>query len=214
MQNLNIFIKILILKENFMKKKLLLTLSCLLISSTLIGCQPGPTGPIGVTGPSGDVGPTGPTGAQGETGKSAYELYCINHPEYEGDEEQWMQDLANGKFGTKVFHTVYFDVGYGINYPSQQILHGEQAIEPKDLVYYNYEISHWTYNNVPWSFKGFPVTQDICLKAVWTEKYPSTSPTSTPPDFGEPTFDSDGREIIDLTISTNYENCRSNIRWR
>ena len=164
-----------------MKKKLLLTLSCLLISSVLIGCQPGPTGPIGVTGPSGDVGPTGPTGAQGETGKSAYELYCINHPEYEGDEEQWMDDLLNGRLGSKEIYTVTFDTGCEIVVPSQEILRGEKAVQPEGIYRPGYVLSSWFYEDYYWLFDIYTVTCDITLVAAWTyvgsSNYDPTSAT-------------------------------------
>ena len=46
-------------------------------------------------------GPKGDTGAVGEDGKSAYELYIAAHPEYTGDEAQWLNDLGSGNLGTK-----------------------------------------------------------------------------------------------------------------
>ena len=39
--------------------------------------------------------------AKGEQGESAYEIYIKYHPEYEGDEEQWIDDLVNGRLKDK-----------------------------------------------------------------------------------------------------------------
>ena len=40
-------------------------------------------------------------GDPGAPGMSAYEIYLEYHPEYEGDEEQWMDDLVNGRLADK-----------------------------------------------------------------------------------------------------------------
>lgn len=41
-------------------------------------------------------GPQGEPGKDGEDGLSAYEIYLKYHPEYEGTEEDWINDLING----------------------------------------------------------------------------------------------------------------------
>ena len=38
---------------------------------------------------------------KGTQGDSAYQIYLKYHPEYEGDEEQWMDDLVNGRLADK-----------------------------------------------------------------------------------------------------------------
>ena len=48
-------------------------------------------------------GADGQDGADGTDGKSAYELYKEYHPYYEGDEEQWLIDLANGALAESSF---------------------------------------------------------------------------------------------------------------
>ena len=64
----------------------------------------GETGPQGEQGPQGDVGKDGMAGSDG---KSAYELYCDAYPEYEGTEEEWLDDLANGRLGEEeIFQTI------------------------------------------------------------------------------------------------------------
>lgn len=59
-----------------------------------------------VTGGIGDIDTgidaNGIQGETGESGQSAYELYIENYPDYEGDEQQWLDDLINGNLGTKV----------------------------------------------------------------------------------------------------------------
>ena len=50
-------------------------------------------------GPKGDKGDQGAVGPQGETGLSAYQIYLKYHPEYKGTEEQWINDLVNGRLG-------------------------------------------------------------------------------------------------------------------
>lgn len=54
----------------------------------------GPTGPAGEDGVDGEQGPVGPEGPQGEQGLSAYDIYLINYPGYEGTEAEWIQALA------------------------------------------------------------------------------------------------------------------------
>lgn len=51
----------------------------------LVGCQ------------NGADGTNGKDGIDGANGKSAYELYKENNPNYSGSEQQWLNDLANGK---------------------------------------------------------------------------------------------------------------------
>ncbi len=47
-----------------------------------------------------------------ENGKSAYDIYLEKNPEYSGDENQWIDDLAAGKLATKKEYSV---VSYGHN---------------------------------------------------------------------------------------------------
>ncbi|MGS0973579.1 MAG: hypothetical protein ACVCEJ_10195 [Candidatus Izemoplasmataceae bacterium] len=54
----------------------------------------GPTGPAGEDGVDGEQGPVGPEGPEGEQGLSAYDIYLINYPGYEGTEAEWIEALA------------------------------------------------------------------------------------------------------------------------
>ena len=42
-------------------------------------------------------------GKDGKDGKSAYELYKEQYPNYEGNEEQWLDDLINGRLSQKKY---------------------------------------------------------------------------------------------------------------
>ena len=48
---------------------------------------------------NGTSGKPGTDGKPGESGLSAYEIYIKYHPEYTGTEEEWINDLVNGKLG-------------------------------------------------------------------------------------------------------------------
>lgn len=105
---------------------------------------------------------------QKATAKSAYELYCETHPDYNKSEDEWLQDLVNGKLGDKEKYTVTFDSDGGTAVPSQTVLEGEKAIEPVAPTKSGYSFNEWTYNGNPWIFYGFAVTENITLKATWT----------------------------------------------
>ena len=110
---------------------------------------------------------------KGENGLSAYELYVSYHPEYKDSEEQWLDDLINGRLGNKEVHTVTFDSDGGSPVDTQTVLHGEKAIRPEAPTRDGYIFSDWVdeYND-HWVFNGFSITSDITLKAVWSEIYP------------------------------------------
>ncbi len=88
----------------------------------LAGCSPaksyvgpkGEKGEAGAQGPQGPAGKNGEDGKDGEDGKSAFEIYCAAHPEYEGDEAQWMDDLVNGKLADVEKCSVTFDPNDGL----------------------------------------------------------------------------------------------------
>ncbi len=70
-------------------------------------------------------------GAKGESGKSAYEIYTEYYVDYEGTEEEWINDLINGNLQTvpNKYQVIFYNFdGAIISY--QQIYHGESAVEP------------------------------------------------------------------------------------
>lgn len=113
------------------------------------------------------VAARGPKGDPGDNGKSAYELYCEAHPEYQGDEDQWLDDLINGRLGNKEVHTVHFETLGGSEIPDQQVYHGEKVSKPADPVKEDYEFVEWTYEGEPWVFFGYVVTEDMTLTAKY-----------------------------------------------
>ena len=112
-------------------------------------------------------GEQGNPGDKGDTGKSAYEQYIEAHPEYTKSEEEWLDDLINGRLATQQTHTVSFDTGEGSAIASQTVLHGEKATKPADPTRVGYTFEGWYYNGEPWSFYGFVVTGDMVIEARW-----------------------------------------------
>ena len=117
-------------------------------------------------------GQNGSDGSNGKDGKSAYEIYCEAHPEYEGDEAKWLDDLVNGNLGNKQIHTVTFNSNDGTPVETQFVLHGEKAVKPVSPTKEYYVFSDWVdENNDHWVFNGFSITSDITLNAVWEQEY-------------------------------------------
>lgn len=109
-------------------------------------------------------------GADGADGKSAYELYKEHHPEYMGDEKQWLYDLANGYLADVETHTVTFDANGGAPIPSvQEVKHGEKLERPEDPTLDGYVFDGWYYEGEKWAFIGYVVTEDMTLTAQWHE---------------------------------------------
>ena len=121
----------------------------------------------GEQGEQGAQGEKGDTGDKGNTGKSAYEQYLEAHPDYTKSEEEWLDDLLNGRLGVQTSHTVSFNTNGGGEIASQTIYHGEKASKPADPVKAGYTFEGWYYNNEPWSFVGHVVTSDMVIEARW-----------------------------------------------
>ena len=67
-------------------------------------------------------GDKGEKGDKGDDGLSAYEIYKKYHPEYQGTEEDWINDLAEGKLNSRV--TISFDTNGGNNIKPVTISYG------------------------------------------------------------------------------------------
>ena len=128
----------------------------------------GDTGAAGADGAKGDKGDKGDTGAAGADGKSAYEIYCEANPEYKGTEEQWLDDLVNGRLPNKTKHTVKFDSKGGTAIKDQTIVHGEKVARPANPEKTGYTFTEWSYQEERWSFPGYVVTEDMTLTAEYT----------------------------------------------
>ena len=124
-------------------------------------------GDQGEKGDEGEKGEKGDKGDKGDTGKSAYEQYKEAHPEYTGTEEEWLDDLLNGRLATQITHTVSFNTNGGTQVADQTIVHGEKATKPADPTKVGYTFEGWEYNGEPWSFYGYVVTSDMVINAVW-----------------------------------------------
>ena len=116
-----------------MKKNVSLLLVLLLVVTCclcLSACKDGADGKDGIDGVDGKDGkdftydmftpeqlealrgPQGQQGATGQSGLSAYELYKKQYPNYQGTEEQWLNDLASGALSTTKSYQV---ITYGKN---------------------------------------------------------------------------------------------------
>lgn len=99
--------------------------------------------------------------------KSAYQLYKESHPDYNKSEEEWLEDLVNGKLGDKEKYTVTFNSNGGSKVNPQVVLEGEKIKEPTKPTRLGYTFKEWTYQGSPWIFYGFVVTSDMQLDASW-----------------------------------------------
>jgi len=101
------------------------------------------------------------------TGKSPYQLYCESHPNYNKNEEEWLQDLINGKLGDKEKYEVTFNSNGGSSVDKQIVLESEYVVKPEDPTRLGYTFRNWTYNSTPWLFDIFTVNKNIGLFANW-----------------------------------------------
>ena len=114
---------------------------------------------------------TGINGSDGLDGLSAYEIYIKYHPEYQGSEEDWINDLVNGELGQKEVHTVKFNSNGGTPVDIQYVEHGEKIIKPENVTKEGCSLDGWYYQDEKWSFVGYVVTQDMTLEAKWLQNY-------------------------------------------
>ena len=112
-------------------------------------------------------GEKGDKGDRGEKGKSAYEAYIERHPEYTGDESQWLSDLVNGRLSDLAEYTVTFNTAGGSEIPAQKVKncgYVDLSVAPqKD----GYEFKGWTYKDCIWRAIDI-VIQDMTLEAKWS----------------------------------------------
>ncbi len=104
-------------------------------------------------------------------GKSAYEIYCENFPNYTGSEQQWLDDLINGRLGNKQTYTVQFDSQGGNFISTQYVEVGSKVAKPADPIKDGSVFQGWYIENELWSFVGYVVTEDITLTARWQFEY-------------------------------------------
>jgi uncharacterized repeat protein (TIGR02543 family) len=117
----------------------------------------------------GTKGVDGQDGADGEDGLSAYEIYIANYPDYQGDEEQWLEDLINGNLAEVQTFIVTFDSNGGTSVPSQQVKRLDKVTKPLDPTKTGYTFDGWYIGAERWVFSGYNVTENITLTARWVE---------------------------------------------
>ena len=67
----------------------------------------------------------------------------------------------------KEYNTVSFDTKGGTNVSPVKVEHGEKIDIPEDPVKPGHTFKGWTYQNEPWLFNFYVVTEDITLEANW-----------------------------------------------
>ena len=149
----------------------------------------GKDGVDGVNGSDGKDGINGSDGKDGVNGKSAYEIYKEKYG-YEGTEEQWLDDLVNGRLALKDKYTVTFDSDGGSEVKSQEVSDGKKANEPDAPTKTGYTFGGWFVKTTEWNFLAYTVTENVTLKAKWianeyTLKFNSNG----------------GNEIADMTVT-------------
>ena len=99
-------------------------------------------------------------------GKSAYEIYKENHPEYEGTESEWIEDLVNGNLREK--YTVKFNTNGGTAIETQKVSYGHLVTRPADdPTRTGYLFEGWYLNGEPFPFNSYQVFDDISIYAKW-----------------------------------------------
>ena len=112
------------------------------------------------------------TGDQGNDGKSAYDLYCEAHPEYTGTEEEWLDDLVNGRLGNKEKHTIKFYINQTL-YQTQEVEHGHllNRLDEDPLELGKVFDGWYSSDNEKWLFDRYPVYGDFNLFAQYTNEH-------------------------------------------
>jgi len=108
-------------------------------------------------------------GLDGENGLSAFEIFLIYYPEYEGTEEEWITDLIAGDIDMKTFYTVTFETDGGSPIESQIIEEGKKAIKPVAPTKSGHQFVDWFLGDERWIFIGYVVTENMTLMAEWQD---------------------------------------------
>ena len=109
-------------------------------------------------------------GSNGQDGLSAYEIYLLNNPNYEGDEVQWLNDLINGTLPNTDTYTISFESNGGTEFSSLiDVIHGSIVDLPMPERE-GYTFSGWFLGNGINDMQFFntsKVTSDLFLYARW-----------------------------------------------
>lgn len=139
----------------------------------------GQDGEKGEDGSQGPQGEPGQTGSQGDDGLSAYEIYIKYHPEYQGDEEQWIHDLVNGNLYEPAYYTLSFDTQGGDDIDSVNIPEGEAIGDylPASPYRDGYAFIGWSYDPLEYEKVDLfdTIEKDTTIYAFWeTDEKPIT----------------------------------------
>ena len=111
-------------------------------------------------------GPQGEPGKDGEDGLSAYEIYIKYHPEYEGTEEEWLEDLVNGDLREE--YKITFQTNGGSTIEPQYVKYGRLVTRPADdPTRTGYLFDGWYLGAELFPFNSYQVYDDLTLLAHW-----------------------------------------------
>ena len=111
-------------------------------------------------------GPQGEPGTDGEDGLSAYEIYIKYHPEYEGTEEEWLEDLVNGDLREE--YKITFQTNGGSTIEPQYVKYGRLVTRPADdPTRTGYLFDGWYLGAELFPFNSYQVYDDLTLLAHW-----------------------------------------------
>ena len=164
----------------------------------------GKDGVDGVNGSDGKDGINGSDGKDGVNGKSAYEIYKEKYG-YEGTEEQWLDDLVNGRLALKDKYTVTFDSDGGSEIGNQEVSDGKKANEPDAPTKTGYTFGGWFVKTTEWNFLAYTVTENVTLKAKWiANEYTLKFNSNGGNEIADMTVTYDGDYILPEPTKENY----------
>ena len=127
--------------------------------------------------------------AVAQNGKSAYELYCEQHPEYKGSEEDWISDLESGKL-RKI--TITFDTDGGTVIENITTTFGSY-IQVSVPVKTGFDFVGWSLNGSMIDINTYVFFADCTLKAVWNDAR-----------YIKVTFDANGGVVAPSSFMVEY----------
>ena len=164
----------------------------------------GSDGKDGINGSDGKDGINGSDGKDGVNGKSAYEIYKEKYG-YEGTEEQWLDDLVNGRLALKDKYTVTFDSDGGSEVKSQEVSDGKKATEPDAPTKTGYTFGGWFVKTTEWNFLAYTVTENVTLKVKWiANEYTLKFNTNGGNEIADMTVTYDGDYTLPEPTKENY----------